>query len=369
VGSQSGAGSVVVSFQEFSLVFHEVDGVTAGGDLGLELGVLELVSGIFGTTLGDLVGSEGGNIFELGGGTVNVLLVVGDGELEVENFSSEVSNSGVELGDFTVEATSEGSEGLKSLSLSFSLDGEGGLEVLLDVVEDSEEGIDHTLVGNSWGSLGDHSDDVEDLSVSVGETLFSEWLESSDVGGELGEGGGLDLEEFSGTFGLESFLDDGSGLMHHGSNGGVLGNSGVEGLNESVVLLTEGGEHGFSLTELNLSVTLLRLSVGKNWGVDHLESLVLGDGGLEGVSLSVHGVHFSSAGISDNFVVGGSSLSLGSKTFSDFFDHRDDMSDVVFRFKLEFDGVGESFSKISSFDLSKEVGGRVSSHDAKYEDG
>jgi len=45
------------------------------------------------------------------------------------------------------------------------------------------------------------------------------------------------------------------------------------------------------------------------------------------------------------------------------------MNNVVFRFKLEFDGVGESFSKISSFDFSKEVGGRVGSDDAKDEDG
>jgi len=45
------------------------------------------------------------------------------------------------------------------------------------------------------------------------------------------------------------------------------------------------------------------------------------------------------------------------------------MSNVVFRFKLEFDGVGESFSKIGSFDLGKEVGGGVGSDDAKDEDG
>jgi len=337
--------------------------------LTLEFGVLELVSGIFGTTLGGLVSSEGGNIFELGLGTSNVLLVVGDGEGEVEALSSEVSNSGVELGDFTVEATSEGSESLKSLSLSFSLDGEGGLEVLLDIVEDSEEGIDHTLVGDSWGSLSDHGDDVEDLGVSVGKTLLSEWLESSDVGGELGEGGGLDLEESGFGLGVESFLDDGSGLMHHGSDGGVLSNGGLESSNESVVLLTESLEHGGSLAELSLSVTLFSLSVSKDWGVDHLESLVLDDGGLEGISLSVHRVHLGSAGISDNFVVGGSSLSLVSETLSDFFDHRDNMSNVVFRFKLEFDGVGESFSKIGSFDLSKEIGGRVGGDNAKYEDG
>jgi len=322
VGSQSGAGSVVVSFQEFSLVFHEVDGVTAGGDLSLELGVLELVGGIFGTTLGGLVSSEGGNIFELGLGTGNVLLVVGDGEGEVEALSSEVSNSGVELGDFTVEATSEGSESLKSLSLSFSLDGEGGLEVLLDIVEDSEEGIDHTLVGDSWGSLGDHGDDVEDLGVTVGETFLGEWLESSDVGGELVEGGGLDLEESGiSTFGVESFLDDGSGLVHHGSDGGVLSDGGLEGLDESVVLGIEGLKHGGSLAELSLSVTLFGFSVGENWGVDHLESLVLGDGGLESVSLSVHGVKLGSAGISDDLILVGSSLSLVSETLSDFFDH------------------------------------------------
>jgi len=288
----------------------------------LEFGVLELVSGIFGTTLGGLVSSEGGDIIELGLGTGDVLLVVGDGEGKVEDLTSEVSDSGVELGDLTIEAASEGGEGLESLSLSFSLDGEGGLEVLLDVVEDSEEGIDHTLVGDSWGSLGDHGDDVEDLSVTVGETFLGEWLESSDVGGELVEGGGLDLEESGiSTFGVESFLDDGSGLVHHGSDGGVLSDGGLEGLDESVVLGIEGLKHGGSLAELSLSVTLFGFSVGENWGVDHLESLVLGDGGLESVSLSVHGVKLSSAGISDDLILVGSSLSLVSETLSDFFDH------------------------------------------------
>jgi len=369
VGSYSGAGSVLISLQEFSLVFHEVDGVTASGDLSLELGVLELVSSIFGTTLGNLVGSEGGNILELSLGTVDVLLVVRDGELEVEDFSSEVSDSGVELGDFTVEATSEGGEGLESLSLSFSLDGEGGFKVLLDVVEDSEEGIDHTLVGNSWGSLSDHGDDVEDLSVTVGKTLVGEWLESSDVGRELGEGGGLDLEEFSFLLTHEGFLNDGSSLMHHGSNGGVLSDGIVERGNESLVLLIEGLEHSFTLSELNLSVFLLSLSVSENWSIDHLESLVLGDNGLEGVGLSVHSIHFSSASVSDDLVVGGSSLGFSSKALSDFLDHGDNMGDLVLGLKLEFDGVGESFTKIGGSDLSEEVGGRVSSHDAEYEDG
>jgi len=370
VSSVGRAGSVVVSFQELSLVFHEVDGVTAGGDLGLELGVLELVGGILGTTLGGLVGSKGSNILELGGGTSDVLLVVGDGEGEVEGFTAEVSDSGVELGDLTVESTSEAGESLKSLSLSFSLDGEGGLEVLLDVVEDSEEGIDHTLVGDSWGSLGDHGNDVEDLSVTVGKTLLVEWLESSDVGRELVKGGGLDLEEsgFS-TLGLEGFLDDGSGLMHHSSDGSVLSDGSLEGLNESVVLVFKSLKHGGSLTELSLSVGLLSLSVSEDWSVDHLESLVLGDGGLKSVSLSVHGVKLSSAGIGDDLVVVSSGLGLVSESLSNFFDHRDNMSNVVFRFKLEFDGVGESFSEISGFDLSKEVGGGVGSDDAEDEDG
>jgi len=249
-------------------------------------------------------------------GTGDVLLVVGDGKGEVEGFTSEVSDSGVELGDLTVKSTSKGGEGLKSLSLSFSLDGEGSLEVLLDIVEDSEKGINHTLVGDSWGSLSDHSDDVEDLSISVGETFLGEWLESSDVGRELVKGRGLDLEESGiSTLGVEGLLNNGSGLVHHGSDGSVLSNGGLEGLDESIVLGIKSLEHVSSLTELNLSVGLLSLSIGKDWSVDHLEPLVLGDGGLKSVSLSVHGVKLSSAGISDDLVVGGSSLSLALRPF------------------------------------------------------
>jgi len=345
----------VVPLQELSLVFHKVDSVTTGGDLTLEFGVLEVVGSVFGTTGGFLVGSELSNVVELGGGSRNVLLVVRDGKLEVEGLSSEVGNSGVELGNFRVESASEGGESLESLSLSFSLDGEGGLEVLLDVVEDPEEGIDHTLVGNSWGSFSNHGNDVEDLGVTVGETLVSKWLEGLDVGGELGEGGGTGLEELS--ISSEGLGDDGSGLVHHGPDGGVLGNGGVEGVNESLVLLIEGTEHGFSLTEFGVSVLGLSLSVSKDWGVDHIESLVLGDGGFEGVGLSVHGVELSSAGIGNDGVVSGDLLGFSSEALSDLLDHTDNLGNVVFRFKLEFNGVGESFSKISSFDLSEKISG------------
>jgi len=357
----------LVSLEELSFVFHKVDGVTAGGDLGLEFGVGELVSSIFGGASGGFVGSEGGDIFELGLGTSDVLLVVRDSEGEVEDFSSEVSDSGVEGSDFTVESTSEGGEGLKSLSLSFSLDGEGGLEVLLDVVKDSEEGIDHTLVGNTVGSLGDHSDDVEDLGVSVGETLLVKRLEGLDVGGELGESGGLGLEESS-FFSTESFFDDGSSLMHHGSDGGVLGNGLVESFDESGVLLIKSLKHGGSLTEFLLSVTLFGLSVSEDGGVDHLESLVLDNGGFEGVSLSVESVHLSSASVSNDTIGISGGLSFGTETFSDILDHGDNVGNVVFRFKLEFNSVGEGLSEIGSFDLSEEVGGGVGSDDEKYED-
>lgn len=357
------------SLQELSLVFHEVDGVTAGSDLTLEFRVLELVGSIFSTTLGGLVSSKGSNIIHLGCGSGNVLLVVRDSEGEVKNFTTEVGDSGVKTGDFTIEAASEGGESFNSLSLSFSLDGEGGLEVVLDIVKDSEEGIDHTLVGDSWGSFSDHGNDVEDLSVTVGESFGSEWLESSDVGGELVKSGGLDLKEVSfGTFGVESFLDDRSSLMHHGSDGGVLGNGSGERFDESLVLSVKGFEHSFSLAEFSLSVDLFLLSVGKDWTIDHFESLVLDNGSLKSVGLSVESVHFSSASVSDNIVFSFGTFSFGSKTFSDFFNHRNNMGDVVFRFKLEFDGVGESFTKFRGFDFSKEVGSGVGSDDAKYED-
>ena len=45
------------------------------------------------------------------------------------------------------------------------------------------------------------------------------------------------------------------------------------------------------------------------------------------------------------------------------------MGNIVFRFELKFNSVGESFSKISSFDFSEEIGGRPGGDDAKYEDG
>lgn len=47
----------------------------------------------------------------------------------------------------------------------------------------------------------------------MGDTLFSKWDKSSDVGGEFGITGGFDLKEFS--FTTESFGHNSSGSVHN----------------------------------------------------------------------------------------------------------------------------------------------------------
>ena len=161
--------------------------------------------------------------------------------MEVKAFSSEVGDSGVEFGDFSFDSTSEGGESFTSLSFSFSFNGEGSFKVLLNIIEDSKDSIDHVRVGNSGSSLSNHSNNVEDLSISVGDTLFSKWFETSDMSAQLAKGGGLNLEELFLTT-LEGFNNNLSGLVHHASNGIVLFNNSGEDFLEESIFFVHGGE-------------------------------------------------------------------------------------------------------------------------------
>ena len=250
-----------------------------------------------------------------------------EGELEGEHFSTKLGDSGDETSDFTVESAFEFSEGFESLSFGFSGDGEGSFEVFFDIVEDSHEGVEHTIVGNFLGSFSDHGDDVEDLSITVREGVFF-GLEGSDVGGESGHHGGLDLEEFSIT--RESFLHDRSGLMHHGSDGVMLGNVVNKHSLLTFVFVTKGGEGTFSGSEFSFSGSFLSGSVGEDWGVDHDESIVLGDSGFEFIFSSVHVGHFSSAAISNNSVGVAEFFLVVSETFSNIFEHVDGVVNSIF---------------------------------------
>ena len=200
-----------------------------------------MISVIFSTAGSFPIGSEGSNISKGTFGTGNVFFIRGEGELEVKAFSSEVGDSGVEFGDFSFDSTSEGGEGLTSLSFSFSFNGERCLKVLLNIIEDSKDSIDHVRVGNSGSSLSNHSNNVEDLSISVGDTLFSKWFETPDMSAQLAKGGGLNLEELFLTT-LEGFNNNLSGLVHHASNGIVLFNNSGEDFLEESIFFVHGGE-------------------------------------------------------------------------------------------------------------------------------
>jgi len=89
----------------------------------------------------------------------------------LENLSSEISNFGIKTSDFTVNSGFEFVIGGKSLVFGSSLNGESVFEVFFDVIEDSEDGVDHCGVTLDWGSLSDGSKNFEDFSVSMRNTL------------------------------------------------------------------------------------------------------------------------------------------------------------------------------------------------------
>ncbi len=274
--------------------------------------------------------------------------------MEVKAFSSEVGDSGVEFGNFTFDSTSEGGEGLTSLSFSFSFNGERGFKVLLDIIEDSKNGVNHIRVGNNWGSFSDHGNDVEDLSISMGDSLFSKRFERSDVSAQFAKGRGLNFEESILTT-FEGFDDDLSGLVHHASNGVMFFNNTSKDVLKESIFFVHGGEVISSGFKFAFSVSFLGGSVFEDWTVNHDESLILGDNGFKGVGFSVTGIEVGSAGIGNDFVCGGVLFLFISELFSDFFDHSDDFSNIVFGLELEFNGLGKGGTKICFSDFSEEV--------------
>ena len=69
--------------------------------------------------------------------------------------------------------------------LGCSLDLKGGLEVLLDIVEDSEYDINHMLIGLYWVSLKEKGHLVKNHRVTMRETGFLKRLKGSDLGGQF----------------------------------------------------------------------------------------------------------------------------------------------------------------------------------------
>jgi hypothetical protein len=214
----------------------------------------------------------------------------------------------------------------------------------------------------SWGSFSNHGNNVKDLSVTVSESVFSSF-EGSDMGGKFGEGAGLGLEE-SGINNFESIGHDGSSLMHHSSNSIMFGNNGVEVFNISVIFIIEIFSGFFSCFKFSFFITSFSNSVLKNWLVDHNKTLIFGDLCFKRIDFSIERVHIISAGISNDTISISNLGLLISETFSYFFDHLDDMADVIsgVGLKFNFNGCGESGTEIRFFDFSKDVlGGKCHS--------
>jgi hypothetical protein len=87
------------------------------------------------------------------GGSFNVGVVRGTSEGELEDNSTEVSNFGFKGVDFSVDSSFKFSISGLSLLISSSFDGKGVFEVFFNIVKDSHDGINHSLVTLSWGSF------------------------------------------------------------------------------------------------------------------------------------------------------------------------------------------------------------------------
>jgi len=330
--------------------------VTTDSDLVREIIVFGL-EGFVLVTAGNLSFSEKFvGVVDVGLGVADGFFVGTEGESEFENLSGNFGDGVIEVLDLAEESGFNVSEGGDSVGFGLLLDVERGLEVLFDVVKDSEDGVDKGGVGDDFvalGSFGDHGDNVEDLGVTVGDTLFLEGLEGSDVGGQSGEGGGLKFEEFA--FASESFSNNLSGFDHHSLDSSVFFEGTFEFFNSSGVFLSSGSEGLLSVDEFRFSVFLLVGSGSELWGVNLNESFVFGLLSLCSVDVRFEFGEISFASIANLFVVSRGLISFISEAFLDSFNHADNLADIVVGLELELDGLGKGGTELRFPDLGEDV--------------
>jgi hypothetical protein len=119
----------------------------------LHSGVIGLIVHIFGITSRRSVISEGLLVSHHGLRGFNVRRVRSTREGKLEDDSTEVSNFSFEGIDFSLDSSGELFKSGLSLVVSSSFDGEGSFEVFFNIIEDSEDGVNHGGVSLDWGSF------------------------------------------------------------------------------------------------------------------------------------------------------------------------------------------------------------------------
>lgn len=112
--------------------------------------------------------------------SINRLCVRVKSELELDDFLTKLSKSSIEAMDLVSNSTVKFLMSSSSLSLGLSFNGEGVLNILFDVIKDSEKGVSKVGAGLLWDSDSDLGKNVKDLFVSMSNTVL-EWVESSEV--------------------------------------------------------------------------------------------------------------------------------------------------------------------------------------------
>jgi len=299
--------------------------------------------------LGALSGSVGkpdGVVVGRGGLLIEVVLVLVDGHGELVDEPLKVGDLRVELVNLGADPLEENVVGLFPFLLGEPLKGEGVVKVLLDVVEDPHDVVDHALVGLLGGSLGDLGEDVEDGGITVGKTLGL-GLEGPEGHAQSGEHGGL--EELA--FGLESVLDDLTGLVEHVPDGVDLGNGGLEDLDLDLSVGLKLGPVRDSNLELGLLVCEFNFTVSKDWGV-HLDELgVLVHLVVGGVDGHLEVGHVSLANVVPGVELSFSITLLLLEALLHVLNELDDVVDVGLRVDLELDGLDKGLTEFGVADL------------------
>ncbi len=266
---------------------------------------------------------------------MDVLLEVGDLTLNSPDLSVNLSGEPI-IDRFT-------------LLLGGSLDGEGVVEVGLNLVEDVKDVVNEVL-GNLDGCALDHlGEEGEHGAISVGESPLGGG-EASELGAQAGEHAGL--EEFLTT--TESGVDDSPALLEHGADGGVLLKDGIESVELNLSLSVELLLHGNSVSEF-------LLPVGELGGPGVLDGDVNGEdtGELGDVSFSDGDGVLEEVGIilalgGGNLIGGIGVLLLLLKALADTLDGVDDVIDIL-GLELELDGLDEGLTEVVLGDLSEDV--------------
>jgi hypothetical protein len=326
-------------------VLEKVHKLGGGGELLLHVLVEVFPDGLVLLALGLSVGESGLEAVGALDGLGVSLLGVGDCAGEGVDEALEVDHL-VSVGeDQVVHSLGDVVESVGSLVLGLPLEGGGGVEVLLDSVDDVEELLDDGLVGVDLGGVGDDlGEELDEDAESVGG------LEGSQAVEDGGLDRGLGLEERLGA-GDEAGLDDGSDVVEDAVDLLVLSLDGLVLLLLLGPLLLEGSKHGFSGLDL--------LGLGGELSLPVLEGHLIGlaEAGellLVGVALGRAIGELAEVGVARVVLVLGDGSRVGLLLF-EALRHPTDVGDQLVdggsRFDLDHDRVDHSFTELGVGDL------------------